>query len=502
MRRQPHNEYSGHRVVGVRLSEPITPEIAGASKEAHKPQLYAYHMFDKAHIVMLTEEKLIHLNDGKAILKELRQLEKNGVEKIRWEEGGGMYSGEQYLIRRLGYDIGGRIHLGRSSGDLEAVRRRIEGREYLLKLMKNINHLRDSALQVAEQNLDSVMPGYTHSQHAQPTTLGHQLMAWASALERDFERAVQAYSRVNQSPAGAAIMTGSSFPLNRHRTSELLGFDKVLRNTFDAILNEEVTLDTLMTVSTVHLNLAKWASDINFWFTSESGYIDIPDRFCGTSSIMTQKRNPDSLEYMRGAASVAMGGLVTAFSVQKAASGDTTLDPRYMDYALTESLNLADRHLNWMSELLPALKVNKDRMKYMAGAYWAQATDVAAALVKENNIPWRTAHQIVGILVRFSYERNIKPQDVTPELIKEAAIEYMGESVDISNQTLAKALDPIEFVKARTLYGGPSASECTNRLNDYLDHLNKDNKMIQNIELKLQESAKSLELAIDNLLNS
>ena len=494
--------YDGFRDPGIRMLEPELPSMNTIYYDAQLSALPIYHMFDKAHIVMLTEEKLIHLNDGKAILKELRQLEKNGVEKIRKQEGGGSHSGEQYLIRRLGYDIGGRIHLGRSAGDLEAVGRRVRQRDRLINLMKNINRLRNSALQVAEQNLDSVMPGYTHSQHAQPTTLGHQLMAWASALERDFERAVQAYSRVNQSPAGAAIMTGSSFPLNRHRTSELLGFDKVLRNTFDAILNEEVTLDTLMTVSTVHLNLAKWASDINFWFTSESGYIDIPDRFCGTSSIMTQKRNPDSLEYMRGAASVAMGGLVTAFSVQKAASGDPTMDIFFIDISIKELFELADRHLNWMSELLPALKVNKDPMKYMAGAYWAQATDVAAALVKENNIPWRTAHQIVGILVRFSYERNIKPQDVTPELIKEAAIEYMGESVDISNQTLAKALDPIEFVKARTLYGGPSASECTNRLNDYLDHLNKDNKMIQNIELKLQESAKSLELAIDNLLNS
>ena len=500
IQKKPRN-YAGFRDPGIRMLEPELPSMNTIYYDAQLSALPIYHMFDKAHIVMLTEEKLIPLNDGKAILKELRQLEKSGVRKIRQQEGGGSHSGEQYLIRRLGYDIGGRIHLGRSSGDLEAVRRRIEEREHLQNLMKNINELRNTALQVAEQNLDSVMPGYTHSQHAQPTTLGHQLMAWASALERNFERAEQAYSRVNQSPAGAAIMTGSSFPLNRHRTSELLGFEKVLKNTFDAILNLDFELDSFFAVSTVHLNLAKWASDINFWFTSESGYIDIPDKFCGTSSIMTQKRNPDSLEYMRGAASVAMGGLVTAFSVQKAASGDPTLDPRYMDYALTESLNLADRHLIWMSELLPALKVNKDRMKYMAGAYWAQATDVAAALVKENNIPWRTAHQIVGILVRFSYERNITPQDVTPELIQEAAIEYMGDSVDISHETLIKALDPIEFVKARTLYGGPSALECNNRLNDYREQLNNDNTMIQNIELNLKESAKSLELAIDNLLN-
>ena len=119
--------------------------------------------------------------------------------------------------------------------------------------------------------------------------------------------------------------------------------------------------------------------------------------------------------------------------IETSAKNNLNIEKMFIDISIKELFELADRHLNWMSELLPALKVNKDRMKYMAGAYWAQATDVAAALVKENNIPWRTAHQIVGILVRFSYERNIKPQDVTPELIKEAAIEYMGKSVDISN---------------------------------------------------------------------
>ena len=138
------------------------------------------------------------------------------------------------------------------------------------------------------------MPAYTHSQHAQPTTLGHQLLAWTSSLERCFGRAAFAYSWANQSPAGSAIMTGSDFPLNRHRTAELMGFDGVLPNTYDAILNEDTPLDTFMAVASVHLNLSRWASDLNFWFTSEAGYIDVPDRFCGTSSIMMQKKNPDS----------------------------------------------------------------------------------------------------------------------------------------------------------------------------------------------------------------
>ena len=212
MLKQAQAEYSGFRNPGIRLTEPLLPSITGHSSEAELPLLYAYHMFDKSHLTMLAEEDLIPRADAVAMLKEIRHMEAEGVEKVRLEVGGGMHSAEQYLIRGLGEEVGGRIHLGRSSGDLGAVARRIRQRDRLIELMNEINALRGAVLQVAEDNLDTVMPGYTHSQHAQPVTLGHQLMSWDSALERDFDRASTAYRRVNQSPAGAAIMTGTNFP--------------------------------------------------------------------------------------------------------------------------------------------------------------------------------------------------------------------------------------------------------------------------------------------------
>ena len=480
--------------------EPLLPNVTGHSSEVELPFLYAYHMFDKAHLTMLAEEDLIPRQDAVAMLKGLRDMEAKGVDEVRLNSGGGMHSAEYNFIQQMGEEVGGRIHLARSSGDLGAVARRIHQRDRLADLMVEINNLRSAVLEVAERNLDAVMPGYTHSQHAQPVTFGHQLMAWASILERHFQRAGEAYHRVNQSPAGAAIMTGSNFAIDRDRTAELMGFDGVIKNTFDAILTQDVVLDSFMAVASVNLSLSSWSSDINFWFTSEAGYIDIPDRFCGTSSIMMQKKNPYALEFTRGAVAESMGGLMTAFAVQKTATGEAIQDNRYMYDALFSSFDLAVRDLRWFTELIPAMQVNKARMREMAGSYWAQATDVAGALVKENGLPWRTAHQIVGILVRLSYERGLKPLDVTPEMVDEAAVEYRGESVGLSDRVLEKALDPEEFVNGRTLYGGPAPEECQRRLPEYHSQLISDRTEVGNKQKRLKDAADKLESAIDVLV--
>ena len=351
--------------------EPLLPNIISHSSDEELPLLYCYHAFDKAHLTMLAEEELIPREDALAMLRALRDMEAEGVNEVRLEAGGGMHSGEQYFIRQLGEVVGGRVHLGRSSGDLAAVGRRIRQRDLLIELMQDINRFRSAVINVAEQSLDAVMPGYTHTQHAQPVTFGHQILSWASILERDFDRSDNAYDRVNESPAGAAIMTGSNFPLNRQRTAELMGFDRTIRNTFDAILSKDSALDTFFAVASVNLNLSRWAADMNFWFSSEGGYIDVPDRFCGTSSIMMQKKNPYALEYQRGAAAESIGGLVTGFTALKAATGDTIMDPMYLFESLWRSFDLAIRRLRWYTDLLPALELKRERMLEMAGAYWA-----------------------------------------------------------------------------------------------------------------------------------
>jgi len=165
------------------------------------------------------------------------------------------------------------------------------------------------------------------------------------------------------------------------------------------------------------------------WSTSEFNMVEVPDRFCGTSSIMMQKKNPYAPQYMKGLGAASLGGLVTAFQVEKGPTGMPILDRQYSTDALWRLHDDTIRDLKWWRELLPALRWNTSLMRTRAGRFWAQATDIAGALVRHKGLPWRTAHQIVGILVRFGYERDLQPADVTPALLDEAAIEYMGEPV-------------------------------------------------------------------------
>ena len=501
MRKQSAEEYRGFRTAGIRLSEGLLPVLVSHRTDRVLPILYAFHQVDKAHLVMLAEERLIPAGDAAAMLRVLRETEREGFEKARLEAGGGMHSAEQVLIRKLGEDVGGRIHLARSSGDLGAIGTRIPQRDRLLDLMAELNRVREVLVGVAEAHVDTVMPGYTHGQHAQPITLGHHLAAWAAVLERDFERAVQAYRRINVSPAGAAIMTGSNFPVNRQRSAELLGFDRPAPNTFDAILSHDTLLDSFFVLAVLNADLARWADDLMLWSTSEFNMVEVPDRFCGTSSIMMQKKNPYAPQYMKGLGAASLGGLVTAFQVEKGPTGMPILDRQYSTDALWRLHDDTIRDLKWWRELLPALRWNTSLMRTRAGRFWAQATDIAGALVRHKGLPWRTAHQIVGILVRFGYERDLQPADVTPALLDEAAIEYMGEPVHLSAESLRQALDPQNFVRSRPIYGGPAPEEVRRRLAEFRAALQRDDADYQAARRQIDRAKEKLEAAVEAVLD-
>jgi argininosuccinate lyase len=498
MRKQRASEYRGYRTAGIRLTEEILPSLLAS--ETPSDTLRVVHQFDKAHAVMLTEEGIIPRSDGIRILAALRELEDGDVVARRLEAGGGEHSGEQVAIRKLGEEVGGRLHLGRSSGDIVIVSSRMFWRDRLLRMIARINEFRDALLETGERNLETVMPGYTHGLSAQPTTYGHQLLAWELALARDVERARGAYQRVNVSPAGAAILTGSSFPMNRHRTSELLGFDRPGMNTFDCILQHDDELEVASVLAIHSHNMARAADDLMFWSASEMGMIDVPDRFCGTSSIMMQKKNPYTPENLKGSYADAVGGLVTAFLVEKGPTGMPIVEREYAAGAIERQFTFIIRNLDWMIEMVPEIKPKVDVMLERAGAYWAQGTDLAAALVNERDMNWRSAHQIVGICVRYTEERGLSPHDVTPELLDEAAVEYMGEPVNLGEDVLRAALDPREFVAGRLLYGGPAPAAVRERLPDHRAQVESDRRWVAEQTERLQQAEQSLERAIDDLV--
>jgi len=502
MLKQESAKYRGFRTPGVRLTEELVPDAVSHRTDRVLTSLYAIHQFDKAHLVMLAEEGLIPRQDAVAMLRVLRETEREGIDKARLEAGGGMHSAEQLLIRRLTEEVGGRIHLGRSSGDLGAIAVHIPQRDKMLGVMAELNKVRAVVIAQAEAHVETVMPGYTHGQHAQPITLGHYLAAWAAVLERDFERAAQAYRRINVSPAGAAIMTGSNFAVNRQRTAALLGFDGPAPNTLDVILSHDTLLDSFCVLAILNADLGRWAEDLMLWSASEFAMVDVPDRFCGTSSIMMQKKNPYAPQYMKGLGAASLGGLVTAFQVEKGPTGTPILDREYSTDVLWRLYDDTVRDLKWMHNMVPALQWNTALMRERAGQYWAQATDIAGALVREQGLPWRTAHQIVGILVRFGHERGFGPADVTPELIDEAAIVYMGSPVALSREALRKAIDPENFVRERPIFGGPAPEEVRRRLADFRAALARDDRTYEEMQRRVDGARQQLEAAIDALLSA
>jgi argininosuccinate lyase len=502
MLKQKSSEYRGYRNAGIRLREEMLPQLRQLYGAHTREMLPAVHDFDKAHTVMLVEEGLLDPAAGAAVLRGLRKMEAEGVVKVRSEVGGGLHSGEHYLIRLLGEEIGGQFHLARSSGDLSSVAINALQRARLLNAMRAVNRLRRVLVDLARSHTDTILPGYSFGQHAQPMTLAHLWLSWAATLARDFERLHGAYRRVNVSPAGAAIMVGSNFPVNRERTAELLGFDAVHENCADAILelNADDSLELPAVVAVLYHSLAKWADDLIQWSTTEYSFVDIPDRYCNTSSIMMQKKNVIGPAEVKGASAEALGCFVTSYHALKGTTG-LPITERY--YALEMLWKVADsavRDLGWFCDLLPVLKINKARMREQAWRHWATVTDLAGALVSKRGLPWRTAHQIVGILVRLCEERGLGPADVTPKLLDEAAMLYHEIPAGLDQKAIREALDPEQFIAVRTLRGGPAKVESLRQAGLFEDATAADEKIVAGIDERLAAAAGKLEAAVDAVI--
>lgn len=502
MLKQDSATYRGYRTPGIRLNEEMLPKLGKLYGERTVGMYPALHAFDKAHTVMLIEEGLLDRDAGIAILRGFRKMEAEGVVAARTRVGGALHSGEQYMIRLLGEDVGGRFHLARSSGDLAAVAINAMQREKLIELMLALNRLRRVLIDLAAERSDIIMPGYSFGHHAQPMTVAHLLLSWVATLERDFDRLHGVYRRVNVSPAGAAIMVGSDFPVNRTRTAELLGFDAVHENCADAIvaLNADDLLDMPAAIAILYHSLAKWAEDVVLWTSNEYHFIDIPDRYCGTSSIMMQKKTVVGPAEIKGASSEALGCFVMAYHALKGTTG-LPINERYNAMAaLWRVVEYGVRDMDMLGELLPAVRFRKEFLLEHSKRHWATATDLAGELVRRCDLPWRSAHQIVGILVRLCEERGLTPSDVTPVLLDEAAMLYHARPAGLDQASISDALDPRRFVTRRNLQGGPAPCETLRQGQVFGEQLARDEQVTAAMRARLDAAAGKLEAAIDSLL--
>ncbi len=338
------------------------------------------------------------------------------------------------------------------------------------------------------------MPGYTHGQHAQVVTLAHVLLAWEARLARSFARACEAHARVNRSPAGSGNMAGSDAPLDRERTAALLGFDGALDSSYDAVQHNDHAIECLGVLATLGSLISRWAQDLYLYGSQEVANLDVPDRFCGTSALMPQKKNPRLLEYLQGASAAATGGLVAALMVEKTPSGGAIVERDLFVEALERGFGEAQRNLGWLALAASESRWDVERMRALAGAHGATASALAGALVRERGLAWRTAHEVVGTAVRLAGERGVAPGALSAALLDEAAVLYRGEPVGLSAESVASALDPLAAVRRHAMLGGPAPAESERLLPERRAALRRDRERRE----PLVSGAAAAERALDD----
>ena len=401
-----------------------------------------------AHASMLAEVGILTQADRDAIVA--------GLEKVRGEIDSNAFTFSRSLedihmnvesrLKDLIGDPAGRLHTARSRNDQVATDFRLYVRDAIDTLMAQIRTLQLSLVRRAEEEVSTIMPGFTHLQNAQPVTLGHHLLAYVEMLGRDHGRFEDARKRLNESPLGSAALAGTPYPIDREMTAKALGFDRPTANSLDAVSDRDFVLETLSAATLCAMHLSRFAEELVVWSSAQFGFIKLSDKFTTGSSIMPQKRNPDAAELIRAKIGRILGALTSLMVVMKglplAYSKDMQEDKEVAFDAL-DSLSLS---LAAMTGMVEDLKANREKMRASANAGFSTATDVADWLVKQANIPFREAHHITGQLVALCEQKGVSLEGLTIEDFK-----FVDHRID---SRIHKVLSVEASVAARKSYGG------------------------------------------------
>lgn len=407
---------------------------------------------DRAHVLMLAEQDIIDDETAGSILTALDAIEVDGHDSL--PDGEDVHEAiETAVIERVGED-GGKMHTARSRNDEVAACIRYRLREDVLEATETTLALRESLIDVAEAHAETIMPGYTHLQPAQPTTVAHWALSYEGAVRRDTHRLLDAYNRINESPLGGAAFAGTTFDIDRERTAELLGFESVVENSMDASSSRDFLLETTQALSTHATTLSGLAEDVIIF--ANRGFVDLSDDYSSTSSIMPQKKNPDTLELVRAVAGDAAGSVQGLTTTLK---GLPRAYNRDLQRATTHAWETVDAVVE-ASEVAAGAVVtadwNEDALAAEAGAGFSTATGVAD-LLAANGLPFRTAHELVAIAAENGADE---------DALEAAAKEVLGDSLEsyVDPDAVKAALDPTESVASRDSQGGPAPETVATQL--------------------------------------
>ncbi|MFZ4761496.1 MAG: argininosuccinate lyase [Alphaproteobacteria bacterium] len=363
----------------------------------------------QAHATMLAAQKIISAEDAAAIAKGLATIEQE-IEAGTFPFDIGLEDIHMNIEARLANLIGaaaGRLHTARSRNDQVATSFRLWVREALDGLDQLLQQLQQSLINKAEAEADTIMPGFTHLQIAQPVTMGHHLLAYVEMLGRDRHRLTSARQRVNECPLGAAALAGSPFPLDRGLTAQLLGFERPMRNSMDAVADRDFAVDFLYVASMVGVHLSRLAEEIILWSCPLFGFVQLSDAFTTGSSIMPQKRNPDAAELVRGKSGALMGGLSNLLMMLKALPLTYAKDMQEDKATVFAAFDTLELCLYAMKGMVEDLTVKREHCLAATQLGHITATDLADWLVMNCQMPFRQAHHITGRLVSLAESRGV-----------------------------------------------------------------------------------------------
>jgi argininosuccinate lyase len=402
----------------------------------------------KAHAAMLRERKIIGEADASAILEGLDRIaaeyERDGVpERAELEDI------HMTVEHRLGELIGaaaGRLHTARSRNDQVATDFKLWVRNACDEAVDAIRDLQRVLVARADENVDTIMPGFTHLQVAQPVTLGHHLMAYYEMLRRDLSRFTDARARMNESPLGSAALAGTGFPVDRHAVADALGFDRPTANSLDSVSDRDFALDYLSAAAQCSLHLSRLAEELIVWASAPFGFIALPDAYSTGSSIMPQKRNPDAAELVRGHSGRIVGLLTGLMVTMKGLPLAYSKDMQDDKEPVFEARDLLILSLEALAGMMQTVEFVPERMRAAAASGFSTATDLADWLVREADVPFREAHHITGRAVKAAEERGCDLAELPLGVL---------QSIDARIDDRVYGVLSVEAsVRSRTSYGG------------------------------------------------
>lgn len=399
-----------------------------------------------AHATMLANQNIISQDEAHTIIEGLKAIQKDVHQnKIAFKASleDIHLNIEHELIQRVG-EAGGKLHTGRSRNDQVATDMHLYTKEEVNGIIELIKSLQQTILSIANQHVDTIMPGYTHLQRAQPISFAHHIMTYFWMLERDKSRFQDSMKRIDISPLGAAALSGTTHPIDRHETQKLLNFSAVYENSLDAVSDRDYIVETLHNISLTMVHLSRFSEEIIFWSTDEAKFITLSDAFSTGSSIMPQKKNPDMAELIRGKVGRTTGHLMSMLVTLKGLPLAYNKDMQEDKEGLFDAIHTIKGSLKIFEGMLDTMTVNTNRLNETVTKDFSNATELADYLVSKN-VPFRTAHEIVGKIVLDCINKGVYLLDVPLE-------DYQShhESIEVD---IYDFLKPENCLKRRKSYG-------------------------------------------------